>query len=348
MPTSQPFDETAKAFYRRFFENWGLVAETEREVFFRKRSIDLVVKCTEEQNALLQKTVFSHFRQLNAIEFKGINDPLTLADYNRIMMRAWGLGGLEAKKKTKAPTDEETDEEIDEETDEEIDEEIDEETDDTDEIKVKYYRRPSQRTLTIVCVSRPNKILDQLQDELGFKKTDDDGIYHCQDQQIPRWIIFPSELALVEKNYPLLPLARGDKLEQFLSLCLREGLVDYLQLIKDIGLLTDPDLIWRKILEVQQMKPQIREDTWPYIDQFFREIPEAMRKIPTFQEALSLNELRTQQRILIRLLSRKFASVPESVIDKIQATNNIDLLDNWLDQIISADSLANTGLIELH
>ncbi|RKZ72584.1 MAG: hypothetical protein DRR19_31975 [Candidatus Parabeggiatoa sp. nov. 1] len=280
--------------------------------------------------------MFSHFRQLNAIEFKGINDPLTLADYNRIMMRAWGLGGLQAK--TKAPTEAE----IKAETEAETDEETDEETDDTDEIK--YYRRPSQRTLTIVCISRPNKILDQLQDELGFKKTNESGIYHCQDQQIPRWIIFPSELALVPKNYPLLPLARSEKLEQFLSLCLREGLVDYLQLIKDIGLLTDPDIIWRKILEVQQMKPQIREDTWPYIDQFFREMPEAMRKIPTFQDALSLSELRTQQRILIRQLRRKFAPVPDSVIEKIKATDNIDLLDNWLDKIISADSLANTGL----
>ncbi len=31
------------------------------------------------------------------------------------------------------------------------------------------------------------------------------------------------------------------------------------------------------------MKPMIREETWSVIDTFFREMPEAFRKIPTFQ-----------------------------------------------------------------
>ncbi|MBV7335879.1 hypothetical protein KFU94_48090 [Chloroflexi bacterium TSY] len=34
------------------------------------------------------------------------------------------------------------------------------------------------------------------------------------------------------------------------------------------------------------MELTIREETWPYIDEFFRNVPEAMRKVPTFQEAL--------------------------------------------------------------
>jgi hypothetical protein len=343
MSTShQPFDDTTKAFYHRFFENLGLEVETERQVFFRGRSIDIVVKCPEEQKPQLQNTVFCHFRQLNAIELKGIHDPLTLADYNRIMMRAWGLGGLEAKPKTKDEAEEET-----------------EEIEETESDELKYYRHPNQRTLTIVCVTRPNKILNQLQNELKFQKTNEPGIYHCE-AQIQRWIIVPSELELVPKNYPLLPLARGEKLEQFLSLCLNEGLVNYLQLIKDIGLLTDPELIWRKILEVQQMRPQIREETWSYIDQFFREVPEGLRKIPSFQEALNVSEQRgeergeewgqrrTQQRMLIRLLRRKFEDVPNSLIEKIEATEEMDLLDQWFEQVISADSLAKTGLIDLH
>jgi len=71
------------------------------------------------------------------------------------------------------------------------------------------------------------------------------------------------QLALVEKNYPLLPLARGNKLAEFVSLCFREGLTNYLRLIMDIGNYTDPNVILQKILEVKQMKPQIREETWP-------------------------------------------------------------------------------------
>jgi hypothetical protein len=85
----------------------------------------------------------------------------------------------------------------------------------------------------------------------------------------------------------LLPLARGQKLADFISLCLREGLTDYLQLVIDIGLTTDPKIIWEKILEVKQMKPTIHEDTVPYIDRYFRELPEEMWEIGVIREALA-------------------------------------------------------------
>jgi hypothetical protein len=59
MPTSpEPFDETAKAYYRQLFENLGLVVETELKVFFRESAIDLVVKCTDEDILRLQNTAF--------------------------------------------------------------------------------------------------------------------------------------------------------------------------------------------------------------------------------------------------------------------------------------------------
>jgi hypothetical protein len=86
------------------------------------------------------------------------------------------------------------------------------------------------------------KILNQLKDEYQFVKTDEDGIYHCQER-LSQWIICPSELALVPKNYPLLPLAKGPKLTQFVSLCFQQNLFDYLRLIMDIGRYTDPNAI---------------------------------------------------------------------------------------------------------
>ncbi len=336
----EPFDETAKVFYRRFFENKGLLVETEREVFFRARKIDLVVTCTESEQNSLDNTIFSHFRSVNVLELKGPNDPLTMKDYNRILMRAWGLGGLEEKTEEEEETEEESDEE---------EEAV------SDVIKLL----PSHRTLTIVSVTKPQKILNTLKEEFQFSKTEP-GIYHCKMGHIKRWIICPSELLLVEKNYPLLPLARGDKLAEFISICVRDDLVEYLQLIKDIGLLTDPNLIWQKILEVQNMKPEIKEETWSYIDRFFQETPEAMTKLPslqkTFQESLqeavqqSVQEAaqeasaENQKRVLIRQLRRKFASVPKKVVQKIEATDDLEQLDNWLDQIIVAKSLAETEL----
>jgi hypothetical protein len=315
---NQPFDETAKAFYHRLFKNWGIEVETEREIFSRSRKIDLVVTCTEANRSQLQNTAFAHFRHLNALELKGIHDPLTVANYNRIVMRADGLGVPKSEPNT----------------------ETEDETKNHEPIPLL-----NEITVTIVCLTRPDKILNDLKKELRFVKQSP-GIYFC-DEVLGKWIIHPSELELIPKNYPLLPLARGEKLEQFISLCVREGLKDYLQLIIDVGLATDPELIWRKIFEVKQMKYQIREETWPVIDQFFREMPEAIGKLPTFQEALASTQkqslqqgaLGNEHRLVIRQLHRKFPKVPKSLVQHIEATSDINQLDNWLDQIILANEL---------
>ncbi|MEZ4866332.1 MAG: hypothetical protein R3C14_33755 [Caldilineaceae bacterium] len=57
----------------------------------------LVVQCGDVERQRLAGTVFRHFRLLNALEFKGVHDPLTLTDYNRILLRAWGQGALSGR-----------------------------------------------------------------------------------------------------------------------------------------------------------------------------------------------------------------------------------------------------------
>ena len=168
---------------------------------------------------------------------------------------------------------------------------------------------------------------------------------------LPQWIIHPTELTLTPKNYPLLPLARGEKLAQFIELCLVEGLTDYLQLILDIGLATDPDVIWRKILEVKAMKPMIHEETWSYIDEYLRKVPEVLQKLPTFQDALAASEERGEERgeqlgalharrqTLLSLLQHKFGPLPAAVVEQVNATTNLTRLDQWLLQVLDADHL---------
>ena len=106
------------------------------------------------------------------------------------------------------------------------------------------------------------------------------------------------------------------------------------------------------------MKPVIHESTRPYIDQFFRAMPEEMWKMPTLREAIQekveANQKRDQeigqvqgaQRMLLNRLHHKFAPLPESVVQKIEATDNFEQLDDWLTQIMAAKSLAETGLLE--
>jgi len=144
-----------------------------------------VVQCTPDDIKRLQNTVFFYFDDLNGIELKGPGDPLTVKDHNVIMMRSWGLGAVENKKKKK------TDKEI-------AADDIESTTDESEVSKLKLtyreeYRLPSNRTVTIICVVRPDKILNQLQKEIGFVPTNKPGIYHCDDH-LRQWIIHPDEL----------------------------------------------------------------------------------------------------------------------------------------------------------
>jgi hypothetical protein len=270
----------------------------------------------------LQDTIFAHFRRLNDLELKGVHDPLTLPGLNLIMMRAWGLGALEPEEE---PGEEAEADAAARRAEREAD------------------RLPRQRTVTIVCVTRPDRVLDDLREEWGFLPTNEPGIY-LRDEGMPQWIIYPTELELVPRNYPLLPLARGEKLRQFIEVCLREGLTEYLQLILDVGFATDPVVIWQKILEVKQMKPVLTEETWKAIDEFFRQTPEAPGKLPSLQEAmqevLAEERLHERQRTIIRLLRHKFPEVSEEVEQRIEATEDPERLDAWLDHILDADTLA--------
>ncbi|RKZ49307.1 MAG: hypothetical protein DRR16_33645 [Candidatus Parabeggiatoa sp. nov. 3] len=93
------------------------------------------------------------------------------------------------------------------------------------------------------------------------------------------------------------------------------------------------------------MKPTIHESTRPYIDQFFRTMPEEMWKMPTFREALEDKQRYGVQTTLLNQLCRKFAPIPESIVQKIESTKNLEQLNNWTIQIITAESLADMGLL---
>jgi len=53
------------------------------------------------------------------------------------------------------------------------------------------------------------------------------------------------------------------------------------------------------------------------------------------------------QKTLIRQLPLKFTAISESVVQKIEATRNIEQLDTWLAQVLVANSLADTDLVEI-
>jgi len=74
-------------------------------------------------------------------------------------------------------------------------------------------------------------------------------------------------------------------------------------------------------------------------------MPEEMWKMPTFREALEDKQRYGVQTTLLNQLCRKFAPIPESIVQKIESTKNLEQLNNWTIQIITAESLADMGLL---
>jgi len=47
----------------------------------------------------------------------------------------------------------------------------------------------------------------------------------------------------------------------------------------------------------------------------------------------------TRQQTLVRQLRRRFGDVPAEVVNTVQATSDVDQLDDWLDRLVTADTL---------
>jgi len=49
-------------------------------------------------------------------------------------------------------------------------------------------------------------------------------------------------------------------------------------------------------MEVQKLKPVIKPETWEYIEEFFREIPEAFESVPIIQRTIfdNIQQARTE------------------------------------------------------
>ena len=86
-----PWDAFYKQVMKRYFQSQQITSvETEVEVGRLPRTIDLTFVCSEQDaQRLEQTTAFTFLRQHNLIEFKSPSDPLTVAEYERIIARAY-------------------------------------------------------------------------------------------------------------------------------------------------------------------------------------------------------------------------------------------------------------------
>jgi len=185
-----------------------------------------------------------------------------------------------------------------------------------------------------------------LDTEIGFKPTEEPGIYH-NPQQIKQWIVHPAELRVVPKNYPLLPLSRGKTLEDFIEVCIRDGLNEYLEFIIDLGMHSEPNTILKKLLEIQEMSEQFQpnEETVVLMDRVFEAFPDMVARMSTFSTALEEREeigvaqgiALGKQDTLIRLIKHKFDDIPTIILTMCEDNNDIDLLNSWTNIALTAE-----------
>ena len=73
------------------FQGWDVDIQTEVEVGLAPLRIDVVISIRSPEifTVLSDQTPFGHFLTDNILEFKGVGDPLTLADFYRIVMRSY-------------------------------------------------------------------------------------------------------------------------------------------------------------------------------------------------------------------------------------------------------------------
>ena len=111
------------------------------------------------------------------------------------------------------------------------------------------------------------------------------------------------------------------------------------------------------------MKVTIHEDTWPYIDEFFQEVPEAFQKLPKLREAFEKHAqqaaaqavtqsveqvvaqagiegaIRGHQKTLLLVLRHRFHEVPTQIVEQIESMRDRQLLKRWLEQALDAETI---------
>ena len=103
------------------------------------------------------------------------------------------------------------------------------------------------------------------------------------------------------------------------------------------------------------MSVKIRPETLGVIDDFFRDAPDFFDDVPfiqekmtereqqAVQEAVQEAEQRAKRQMLITFLGQKFAFVPDYVVDQIEGTSKSEQLEDWLKQVLFANTLEQMG-----
>ncbi|MBM3240711.1 hypothetical protein FJZ31_30885 [Candidatus Poribacteria bacterium] len=306
------YDSAYKAFYERLFQRWQIPVETQVEVSRCARTIDVVLSCQAQHLQRLNATAFGFFRRLNALELTSPEDPLDLVVYLTIVSRAYGL---------LAKQESET------------------------------YQLPQNATITIVCSVRPDKILEELKTELGFVPTSEPGIYFS-DQEIERRIVVATELDVIEKNYPLLILAKGEKLLAFFEEVVEKGLTEYMEILFQVGFSIDPETMIEGVRKMAEKHHELTPGLKRALEGWFEDYPQHIHEMAPIRRVLEEEKMNARQEERIKakredirlLLESKFGPLSEAFVSQLEAVHDVEELTQLYKRALQAQTLAEVGL----
>ena len=209
--------------------------------------------------------------------------------------------------------------------------------------KQKEEQLPSNATLTIVCSVRPDKILGELDTELGFFPTKESGVYLSNKPGIETRIIVATELDVIEKNYPLLILSKGKKLLEFFEEIVRKNLTEYMEIIFQVGVSIDPETLIEGVRIMRERSPEYQANLERAFTNLFTFSPESMERISPFREVLEEERrnaaIQAKREDLSLLLESKFGSLSEKLISQLSEIRDVDKLNLLYRQALQARTL---------
>lgn len=250
---------------------------------------------------------FRFFRRVNSLELKSPEDPLTAKNYMLIISRIYALLYKQ------------------------------EEAED---------RLPSNSTLTIVCSVRPDKILDDMKEEFGFSPTEEPGVYLSNEPGIETRLIVATELDVIEKNYPLLILAKGEKLLEFFEEIVRKDLTEYIEIMFQVGVSIDLETLTKGVMKMAGRYSELPDSLKQTLNQWFEDYPQHIQEMSSIRRVLEEREIDAKQEDLSLLLESKFGSLSETLISQLSAVGDVDKLNRLYRQALDARTLDEVGIPE--
>ena len=213
---------------------------------------------------------------------------------------------------------------------------------------------PTNATITIVCSVRPDKILDDLKTELRFLPTSEPGIY-LNERGIEVRIIVSTELDVIEKNYPLLILAKGKKLLEFFEAVVMKELAEYIEILFQVGVSIDPETLIEGVRKMAERHHELTPGLKRALESWFEDYPQHIHEMAPIRRVIEEREknakqealnaiLQAKREDLILLLASKFGPLSEEFVSQLETVSDVDELTRLYKQALEAQTLAKVGL----